>query len=429
MGLEYTPRRRLPTTRGVLYSATIFSRDLSNVVSCKSGRVAELADALGSGSSELTLMGVQVPPRPPASFPLPQRDGCPPDDTDDSFVELADEEAKRTDRRGWSDPRLRYIHSPRGNRSGGAGGGSSHPQRHAFQRGSRIQELHRDCDRPSSPSRTRWASGLTSLLMKPGNATRKDVQTKLDQFIQTSEELNQQAKDLKAPSALKEAHQWFAATMQLRARGLTNLKPSLHERAGGAGHRGVVGSGDARHAAAHALRRGLSGVLRGARHGGAHREEDLGVDRAHHASSRTPHWPRKTKVKEVLTTLKSSGDLQAVHGVELVKVVAIARQREIEADGTYNLTSSDKLAFKITVENSGNMTEKDVPVTLRLQAPSSTQPQLKTREDRRDRAKETMDDHHHRDHSHSLWRESAHPRQAGPVPNEKIEENNSSKRT
>ncbi len=33
-----------------------------------SGRVAELADALGSGSSELTLMGVQVPPRPPPSF-------------------------------------------------------------------------------------------------------------------------------------------------------------------------------------------------------------------------------------------------------------------------------------------------------------------------------------------------------------------------
>ncbi len=31
------------------------------------GRVAELADALGSGSSELTLVGVQVPPRPPST--------------------------------------------------------------------------------------------------------------------------------------------------------------------------------------------------------------------------------------------------------------------------------------------------------------------------------------------------------------------------
>ena len=36
------------------------------------GRVAELADALGSGPSERKLMGVQVPPRP---LPAPSRDG------------------------------------------------------------------------------------------------------------------------------------------------------------------------------------------------------------------------------------------------------------------------------------------------------------------------------------------------------------------
>ena len=55
------------------YDRTAYVLYSSRAMALQDGRVAELADALGSGSSELTLMGVQVPPRPPSSFlHLPQ---------------------------------------------------------------------------------------------------------------------------------------------------------------------------------------------------------------------------------------------------------------------------------------------------------------------------------------------------------------------
>ena len=257
-------------------------------------------------------------------------------------------------------------------------------------------------------------AGLTSLLLKPGNATRKDVQTKLDQYIQTSEELNQQAKDLKAPSSLKEAHQWFTATMQLRARGLANLKPSLMNALE---VQDIEVSSDQVTRAMQLLM--LSDV--------AYQEffveratavliekkiSDVTVPTTSFLTDTT--LASKTKVKEVLTTLKSSGGLQAVHGVTLIKVVASPANVEIKQDGTYNLISNEKLSFKITVENSGNMTEKDVPVTFRLQAPSSAQPQLKTEKIAEIKAEAKVDDRHHRDQSHPLRRDRAHPRPSRP---------------
>ena len=44
----------------------------------------------------------------------------------------------------------------------------------------------------------------------------------------------------------------------------------------------------------------------------------------------------------------------------------------------YNLTSSDELAFLVSVENQGNMAEKDVPVVVTLVSPDSTEPQVVT---------------------------------------------------
>ena len=108
----------------------------------------------------------------------------------------------------------------------------------------------------------------------------------------------------------------------------------------------------------------------------------------------------------------------------MLKVVASPANDEIKADGTYNLISNEKLAFKITVENSGNMTEKDVPVTFRLQAPSSTQPQLKTEKIAEIKAKEKVDITI-TGITPTPYGETALIRvEAGPVPNEKIEDNN-----
>jgi uncharacterized membrane protein len=64
--------------------------------------------------------------------------------------------------------------------------------------------------------------------------------------------------------------------------------------------------------------------------------------------------------------------------VAIAKVVASPDDKEIAAGSTYNLTSSDELAFKVTVENQGNMSEKDVPVVVTLLSPDSSTPQKVT---------------------------------------------------
>jgi hypothetical protein len=346
-----------------------------------------------------------------------------PDGTDDSFVELADEEAKRTERRGWSDPRLRFIVLIAGIlvvvlvagilirnaiRSSEAAGYKSYIET--------VATIIKASDKVGA--------GLTSLLLKPGNTTRKDVQAKLDQYIQTSDQLNQQAKDMKAPSALKEAHQWFAATMQLRARGLTNLKPSLMNALE---VQDIEVSSDQVTRAMQLLM--LSDVA----------YQEFFVERATTVLSEKrisgvtvpttdfltdTTLASKAKVKDVLTALKSSGGLQAIHGVTLLKVVASPANVEIKAGGTYNLVSDEKLSFKITVENSGNMTETDVPVTFRLQAPSSAQPQLKTEKIAEIKAGAKVDVVI-TGISPTPYGETALIRvEAGPVPNEKIIDNN-----
>src|SRR5450759_2483376 len=68
---------------------------------------------------------------------------------------------------------------------------------------------------------------LSRLLMDPGQATRKDVTTRLDQYVSASTKLTAESKALTVPDDLKEAQQTFVFTMQLRDRGLTNLKPAL----------------------------------------------------------------------------------------------------------------------------------------------------------------------------------------------------------
>jgi hypothetical protein len=346
-----------------------------------------------------------------------------PDDTDDSFVELADEEARRTKGRGWSDPRLRYVVLLAG------------IVVVVLVAGLLIRNAIRSSETASYRSYIETVGGiisasdkvgasLTSLLLKPGNATRKDVQAKLDQFIQTSEQLNQQAKDMKAPSALKEAHQWFAATMQLRARGLANLKPSLMNALE---VQDIEVSSNQVTRAMQLLM--LSDV--------AYQEffveratsvliekkiSDVTVPPTQFLTDTT--LASQAKVKDVLTTLKSSGGLQAVHGVTLLKVVASPANVEIKADGTYNLVSNEKLSFKITVENSGNMTEKDVPVTFRLQAPSSAQPQLKTEKIAEIKAGEKVEVTI-TGITPTPYGETALIRvEAGHVPNEKIKDNN-----
>jgi hypothetical protein len=83
----------------------------------------------------------------------------------------------------------------------------------------------------------------------------------------------------------------------------------------------------------------------------------------------------KSRVQKALALLKSNGNLQEVHGIAVDKIVAKPNDQELSAGGTYNLTASDSLSFDVTVENQGNMSEKNVPVVVELLSQESATPQ------------------------------------------------------
>jgi hypothetical protein len=79
-----------------------------------------------------------------------------------------------------------------------------------------------------------------------------------------------------------------------------------------------------------------------------------------------PDLASEKKVLDMLAELRSTGNLQAIHGVAVTKVVALPDEKEITPGGTFNLNSTDSLVFAVTVENQGNMEEKNVPVVVTL---------------------------------------------------------------
>jgi hypothetical protein len=131
------------------------------------------------------------------------------------------------------------------------------------------------------------------------------------------------------------------------------------------------------------------------------------------------------KVKEILATLKNSDSLRSVRGVALVKVVALPSEKVLEKDARYNLAASDQLSFAVTVENQGNETETDVPVTLQLNAESGNQPQLQTVKIAELKPKEQKTINISGVNPTDYGEPAVLEVEVGPVPDEKMIENNS----
>jgi hypothetical protein len=218
---------------------------------------------------------------------------------------------------------------------------------------------------------------LSELLTNPGDTTRAEIQTRLDQYLATSERLALEAKALQAPKAFvdQNIHQFFVMVMAFRHTGLTDLKPSLmtalevqdtevsSEQISRALY--YLTNSDFLYREVFIPR--ATDLLK--------EKEIAGVTVPETEFLPDPDIASKSRVQAILDTLKSTGNLQAVHGVAVVKVVAMPDEKEIKGGDTYNLQSSDELAFQVTVENQGNMAEKNVPVVVSLLSPDSTEPQ------------------------------------------------------
>jgi hypothetical protein len=213
---------------------------------------------------------------------------------------------------------------------------------------------------------------LSTLLTNPGDTSRKDIQTQLDQFVAKSAQLETKAKQLEVPKDLldQNVHQFFVMAMTFRHTGLADLEPSLMNAL-------EVQDTDV---AAEQISRALYYLTNSdflykevfiTKATEIVKEKNLaGVTVPTSQFLSDPDLASKAKAQEIITQLKSTGNLQAVHGVALAKVVEQPDNQQIKNGQTYNLTSSDELVFQVSVENQGNMAEKDVPIVVTLSTQS-----------------------------------------------------------
>jgi hypothetical protein len=218
---------------------------------------------------------------------------------------------------------------------------------------------------------------LTKLLTNPGDISRKDLQTALDKYIAASDKQVTQAKALKAPSDLVDqgAQDIFVYVMVFRHEGLSQLEDSLMTAL--EVQETDVSAAQISNALYYLTN---SDFLYKNVFAAKVRQivKDKGISGATIPDTQffaDADLASKSRVQKALALLKSNGNLQEVHGIAVDKIVAKPNDQELSAGGTYNLTASDSLSFDVTVENQGNMSEKNVPVVVELLSQESATPQ------------------------------------------------------
>jgi hypothetical protein len=209
---------------------------------------------------------------------------------------------------------------------------------------------------------------LSALLTTPGDTNRKAIQTSLDDYVAKSQQLETKAKALQAPEEFvsKNVHQFFILVMTFRSQGLVSLKPSLINSLDT--QDSAVVTAEISDALSYLTNsdflyrtvfvKGATDIVK--------QKNIPGVTVPESQFLKDPDLASTSRAQEIIAQLKSTGNLQAVHGVAISKVVAQPDNQQLKKGQTYNLTSSEELAFLVTVENQGNMSEKDVAVTVSL---------------------------------------------------------------
>jgi hypothetical protein len=82
----------------------------------------------------------------------------------------------------------------------------------------------------------------------------------------------------------------------------------------------------------------------------------------------------RSRVESALSRVGSSAKLAGIHGVALAGVDATSEGQVVQLvkGGTVDVPASADLAFKVSVENQGDVTENDVPVEVTLVLPDKS---------------------------------------------------------
>jgi hypothetical protein len=233
---------------------------------------------------------------------------------------------------------------------------------------------------------------LSNLMVNPGDTSRSAVQAELEQFITECAQLEETAGELEAPKDLVSAsvHQIFLLVLNFRTTGMSSLRTSIMSAL--EVEDTTVPAGEILYALRYlttsdflykeVFEKRAAEILAAKQIGGVVAPSSQFLQ--------DPNLASGAAVQTILTTLKTTGNLQAVHGVALKKVVVMPDNKEIVQGGTYDLTASAGITILVTVENQGNMDEQAVPVTVTLSSVSTAQ-QKKTSQVLEMKAGTTMD--------------------------------------
>jgi len=217
---------------------------------------------------------------------------------------------------------------------------------------------------------------LSDMFMKPDEAVRQSLESKLAEFLATQEQLLEKAKQIEAPDQFKKENEWFVASMQIRVRGLRGLEPALLNAIEARDNE--AGAAQVSHEMLILLTSDVAydeffyqpaqRVLK---------EEDIKDIKAPQAKFlQDPALASSQTAVTVLDRLKGgTAQVSGLHGVSLVGVKAKPSGMELVGDGENSLNASESLTFEVEVENQGESTESDVSVSLSLSAPGRPSPQ------------------------------------------------------
>ncbi|MHB9112184.1 MAG: CARDB domain-containing protein [Thermoleophilia bacterium] len=217
---------------------------------------------------------------------------------------------------------------------------------------------------------------LSDMLMKPDEAVRQSLEAKLAEFLAAQEQLLEKAKAIKPPDQFKKENEWFVASQQIRVRGLKGLQPAMLNALEARDNQ--AGAAQVSHEMLILLTSDVSydeffyqpaqRVLK---------EEDITDIKVPQAKFlKDPALASPQTAVTVLDRLKGgTAQVSGLHGVALVGIKAKPSGMALAGDSENSLKASESLTFEVEVENQGEATESDVPVSLSLSAPGRPSPQ------------------------------------------------------
>jgi hypothetical protein len=217
---------------------------------------------------------------------------------------------------------------------------------------------------------------IGAILDNPTKYNRQELTAELDKLVADQTEITTRAQNIKPPDKLEDLHSIFALGMKVRQRGVEQVKAGL-----------LAAIGKKKTKAMATKLAALSGYFTGpdVYYGELYQTQaqkimaDDGVTNVRVPSSdyflKNPIF-NAAAIEAALNRAAASTSQTGTHGVGLVSVVAKPDGVKLKAGQDTQVQSTPDLAFTVTIQNQGTVTESNVPVKLTFTAPGGSPQQL-----------------------------------------------------